>query len=141
MGSVAIMKSVDEFDLNPSGIIIECPFGSMYKTVCARFKLMNAPAFPMAGLLVFWGGLENGFWAFNHNPIEYAKGIECPTLLLYGAEDKKVSRQEIDDIYSNLKGKKQLKIFPLAGHENLLTKNPDEWRNEIRMFMAPGIFR
>lgn len=48
MGSVAIMKSISDFDLKPKGIIIECPFGSMYKTVCARFKTMNAPTFPMA---------------------------------------------------------------------------------------------
>lgn len=75
MGAVAVMKAVGGQGVQPAGIIIECPFGSMYKTVCARFKMMNAPTFPMAGLLVFWGGIENGFWAFGHNPIEYAKSI------------------------------------------------------------------
>jgi uncharacterized protein len=141
MGSVAIMKAVHNYQLNPAGIIIECPFGSMYKTVCARFELMNAPPFPMAGLLVFWGGVQNGFWAFNHNPIEYAKGINCPTLLLYGAQDKKVSRPEIDHMYNNLKGKKILRVYQLAGHENLLDKYKDEWRLDIQTFMTSNKLR
>ncbi len=135
MGAVAIMKAINDFDLKPTGIILECPFGSMYKTVCARFRLMNAPAFPMAGLLVFWGGLQNGFWAFGHNPIRYAKRISCPTLILYGAEDKKVSKTEIDEIYSNLKGKKQLKIYELAGHENILDKYQIKWKQDVQLFM------
>lgn len=136
MGSVAIMKAIADFEIEPKGIIIECPFGSMYQTTCARFKIMNAPTFPMAGLLVFWGGVQNGFWALGHNPTEYAKKITCPTLLLYGEEDKNVSRQEIDDIYKNLQGQKTLKTYKLAGHENYLTKYKDEWTKDICEFIA-----
>ena len=62
MGAVAIMKSIKDYGLTPNGILIECPFGSMYQTVCARFKSMNASTFPMAGLLVLWGGIQSGFW-------------------------------------------------------------------------------
>jgi len=135
MGAVAIMKSISDNEISPKGIIIECPFGSMYKTVCARFKTMNAPTFPMAGLLVFWGGLQNRFWAFGHNPTEYAKHINCPTLLLYGAQDEKVSREEIDEIFTNLDGQKNLKIYQNAGHENYLTKYKSEWTQDIQQFL------
>lgn len=134
MGAVAIMKSVSDNEISPKGIMVECPFGSMYKTVCARFKSMNAPTFPMAGLLVFWGGLQNGFWAFGHNPTEYAKDINCPTLLLYGAKDEKVSREEIDEIFTNLNGPKYLTIYQNAGHENYLTQYKDEWRQDVQAF-------
>lgn len=119
MGAVAIMKAIDEFQVKPRSIMIECPFGSMYKTVCARFRLVKVPTFPMAGMLMFWGGLQNGFWAFSHNPIEYAKNISCPTLLLYGEKDNRVSREEIKSIFSNLKGPKKLVTYPLAGHETI----------------------
>jgi uncharacterized protein len=63
MGAAAIMKAINQFGIIPSAVILECPFGSMYQTTEARFKNMGVPAFPMAGLLVFWGGVENGFWA------------------------------------------------------------------------------
>ena len=135
LGAVAIMKSIKDYKINPKGIIIECPFGSMYQTTCARFNTMKVPSFPMAGLLVFWGGVQNGFWAFGHNPTEYAKKIKCPTLLLYGEQDDKVCRQEIDEIYSNLNCKKTLKTYPLAGHENYLTTYKQMWLQDIQNFM------
>ena len=135
MGAVAIMKAIDKYNIQPASIIIECPFGTMMQTVKARFKIMGVPSFPMAQLLVFWGGIQNGFWAFEHNPVEYAKNIHCPTLLLYGEHDPKVSRSEIDAIYANLKGKKQLKTYPEAGHENYLTNYKEAWVNDIEAFM------
>jgi len=97
---------------------------------------MNAPAFPMAGLLVFWGGIQNGFWGFGYNPTEYAKKVTCPTLLFYGEQDKNVSRQEIDEIFANIKGQKTLKTFKLAGHENYLKKYKNEWIKEISDFLT-----
>lgn len=51
------------------------------------FAACFAPTFPMTGLLVFWGGVQNGFWAFGHNPTAYAKKISCPTLVLF-TEDR-----------------------------------------------------
>lgn len=135
MGAVAIMKSISDQKINPKGIIIECPFGSMYQTVCARFNRMNAPTFPMAGLLLFWGGLQNGFWGFSHNPTEYANNISCPVLLLYGEKDKSVSREEIDEIYLNLKGKKYLSTYKGTGHENYLIKNKKKWITDISNFL------
>lgn len=109
MGAVAIMKAINDYQLKPQGIMLECPFGSMYQTVCARFTNMNAPCFPMASFLVFWGGVQNGFWAFGHNPTEYAKKITSPTLLMYGNLDKNVSRAETNAIFENPNCKKNKK--------------------------------
>ncbi|MCB0395819.1 MAG: alpha/beta hydrolase [Flavobacteriales bacterium] len=135
MGAVAIMKAMNDYEMSPKGIILECPFGSMYQTVCARFEAMNTPTFPMAGLLVFWGGVQNGFWAFGHNPVSYARKINCPTLLLYGAKDKKVSRAEIDEIFANLGGMKEVNIYPEAGHENYLIRYKEQWTQDISEFL------
>jgi uncharacterized protein len=135
MGAVAIMKAIKDYAIFPKAIIIECPFGSMYKTTCARFNNMKIPSFPMAALLDFWGGIQNGFWAFSHNPTEYAKAIKCPALLIYGDLDDRVSRGEIDEIYNNLKGKKALVTFPLAGHADYLTGYKIEWLMDIQIFI------
>jgi uncharacterized protein len=135
MGAAAILRAIDQYSFTPSGIIIECPFGTMYQTTAARFKTMKVPPFPMAHLLVFWGGLENRFWAFGHNPDEYAKSVNCPTLSLYGQKDEKVSREEINRIYKNLKGPKDLKTYPLAGHENYLRRYRQEWTADVKNFL------
>lgn len=135
MGAVAIMKCIADDTIKPKGIILECPFGSMYQTVLARFERVNAPTFLMPRLLLFWGGIQNGFLGFSHNPTEYAKNITCPTLLLYGEKDKSVSRKEIDEIYTNLKGIKKLHIYKETGHENYLIKNKIEWNKDISYFL------
>jgi alpha-beta hydrolase superfamily lysophospholipase len=136
MGAVAIMKAISDYKIQPVSIMIECPFGTMYKTVSARFRLVNIPTFPMAGMLMFWGGVQNGFWAFSHNPEEYAKGVSCPTLLLYGEKDNRVSREEIDNIYNNLQGQKSLATYPLAGHENYLLKYKEQWVTDVANFLS-----
>lgn len=135
MGAAAILKCINDYEIKPNAIILECPFGSMYKTVCNRFDAMQVPSFPMAAMLVFYGGIMNGFWAFEHNPIDYAKKVKCPALLLSGGSDERVSLQEIDEIYANLQGKKQKIIYPLSGHESYLHKYAAEWRHDVDCFL------
>jgi alpha-beta hydrolase superfamily lysophospholipase len=135
MGAAAIMKSMKDYSMDVSAIILECPFGSMYQTVCNRFDDMHVPRFPMAGLLVFYGGLLNGFWAFDHNPIDYASHIKTPVLIMSGGHDARVSIEEIDAIYENLQGPKKKVIFPDAGHESYLNDYEGLWKNEVGRFL------
>ncbi len=135
MGSAAILKAMDDYALSVQSIIIECPFGSLYKTTKARFKLMHVPSFPMASMLCFWGGVQNGYWAFSHNPYEYAKSVTCPVLLLYGGQDNRVSVEETDSIFKNLKGRKVLKKYPLAGHDVFSESNRSNWKQDVSQFL------
>lgn len=135
MGAVAILKALHDYPLQPSGIVVECPYGSLYETTCSRFRTLGVPTFPLAGLLDFWGGVQNGFWPFSIAPTEYAKSVKCPILLLYGEQDDKVSRREIDEIFEGLKGKKALKTYPLAGHVNYLKKYRKEWTKDVGDFL------
>lgn len=136
MGAAAILKALNDFPITPDGIILECPFGSLYKTVRARFKLMGVPDFPMASVLTFWGGVQNGYWAFSHNPSTYAGAVTCPTLLLFGEQDDRVSREETDLIYANLRGDKVLKTYPDAGHNVFVGRNQEIWIADVSDFLS-----
>ena len=116
MGAVAVMKSLVDYRLDVKGLILECPFGTLRKTVFSRFNSMGAPAYPMADLLVFWGGAINGFWGHGFSPEDIAKDIKLPTLLIYGMNDEKVSLKETNIIYDNLNGNKTLVKLPNSGH-------------------------
>jgi pimeloyl-ACP methyl ester carboxylesterase len=139
MGAAAVMKAVSEQSLQPEAVVLECPFGTMYGTVCARFRTMHVPRVPMAGLLTFWGGVLNGFWAFDHNPQDYATGIHCPSLMLYGGMDDKVSAAETQGIYEGLAGVKQLKTFPHAGHDNCLLLYAEDWQQTVKGFLETNL--
>lgn len=131
MGAAAILKAVAEQPIKPSAIVIECPFGSMSETVSIRFKMMGVPEFPLAKLLMFWGGVENGFNAFSHNPADYAKKIKCPTLLQWGEKDDRVTRGETESIYANLHCEKKLVTYPKAGHNNCISMYHELWTKNV----------
>lgn len=135
MGAVSIMKSINDYNLKPNKIVIECPFGSMVKTTANRFEAMNLPSFPFTQLLLFYGGLQNGFNAFSHKPIEYAKKIKIPTLLMRGQNDKRVSSEETNQIFENLAGEKELVILQNAGHENYLHNEAENWKKSVFNFL------
>ena len=114
---------------------MECPFSSLLQTASNRFEAMGLPAFPAAHLLVFYGGIENGFWGFSHNPSTYSQHIDLPSLLMYGQKDGRVKQSEIDIIYEKLQGEKELLIFPAAGHGNYLEVDEEKWLEGVKRFL------
>jgi uncharacterized protein len=136
LGATAIMKAMADHPLEARALILECPFGTMLQTVKNRFRMIGVPACPMAHLLVFWGGAQNGFNGFSHNPTDYAKDITTPTLLLYGKKDDRVTVEETKEIFAHLAGPKQLVTYPLAGHENYLTKYGAQWTADVAQFLS-----
>jgi uncharacterized protein len=136
MGAVAIAKAMQHGALPAKALILESAFGSMYRTVCARFTGMGLPSFPMAALLSFWGSVQNDFWAFGHNPIAYAQNINCPSLVMVGEADDKVSMKDSQAIYQNIAhSHKKMVSFPMAGHQNLLQHSPDIWQAAVADFL------
>ncbi len=136
MGAAAILRSVAVHRVRPEAVLLECPFGTMLQAVENRFHLIHLPAFPFARMMVFWGGLQNDYPAFTHNPAEYAAHVRVPVLLLYGLKDQRVIRSEIDQIYRNLAGPKQLVCFEGLEHQSYYRKQPDKWRQAVGKFLT-----
>ncbi|MBO0359992.1 alpha/beta fold hydrolase [Hymenobacter sp. BT186] len=134
MGAVATLRAEAELGVRPTANVLECPYGSMLETAQSRFRSMHVPPFPMANLLVFWGGVENNFWAFDLNATDYATRISTPTLLLWGTADPRVTRPETDAIYTALRGPKQRQDFPGSGHEPYWRKHKAQWEQTIQNF-------
>lgn len=135
MGAVSIMKAVADLGVQPNKIILECPFGTMRQTVKKRFEAMSLPSFPLADLLMFYGGIQTGFNPYKHKPMEYAKDVKISTLLLYGKHDARVTLEETEGIYENLSGQKELVILENSGHENYLNNDKKDWLSSIKKFI------
>ncbi len=135
MGAAAALRAVYAHGIQPAGLVLECPFGSLLQTTRARFRQLQIPSFPMAELLVFWGGVQQGFNGFAHNPESYAQAVKCPTLLFYGSKDPKVSGAETTAIFQALQGPKKRIDFPEAAHEDFLKKYREEWTAEVQSFL------
>ena len=135
MGAATITKAMSDYKMQPSKIILEMPFASILQAAEGRIKMMGLPAQPLATLITFWGGTEQGFWGFGMKPSEFAKNIKEPTLLQWGKNDPRVQQEETDLIYKNLAGKKQLVVYETAGHESLCDKEHEKWMAAISGFL------
>jgi alpha-beta hydrolase superfamily lysophospholipase len=138
-GGVAVIKAMHD-GLNPDAAILEMPFAYFMRAIKTRMRAQDFPTAGIAELLVFWGGIQHGYNGFAHNPAHYAKSVTVPTLILQGENDRWTTLDEVKDIYENLKGSKELVIFPKAGHNLLFTIDQPFWTQAIRDFLkAQGI--
>lgn len=135
MGAAAVIKGVADEKLDPAALILECPFDSLIGTVRHRFTTMGIPSFPLADLLVFWGGMQAGFNGFRYRPAESASRIDRPTLLMSGENDEYVRPEEARSIFGGLRGPKALRFFPGVGHDSCLRRRPDEWKRAVSEFL------
>jgi alpha-beta hydrolase superfamily lysophospholipase len=135
MGSAACLRAISLYKLEPDCLIIESPFAGLLDTVKRRFDLLKAPSSPFAELLVFWGGVVEGYDALAFNPSDYAKDLKMPVLLLHGAKDRRVSTAQAELIYKNLGGKKKMVVFPEAGHLSFMKTDEKTWDREVFDFL------
>jgi alpha-beta hydrolase superfamily lysophospholipase len=126
---------VSKHDLKPDGLILEMPYGSLLDTVRRRFELMGFPvSAPFAELLVFWGGVQHGYNAFQLNPVAFASAVTTPTLLLGGSQDYRVSPEVLEQLGNNLAGPKRIQIFDNRGHESLFEAEPQQYEQLVQEF-------
>ncbi len=135
MGAVAVMRAIAVEGVQVNAIILESPFNRLLSTVRNRFHSMGLPGTPGSELIVFWGSVQHGFNGFEHNPEQYALSISCPTLLLHGKDDPRVTISEALSIYSRLRGTKQLMFVEGAGHESLAVHAPKKWKIKVERFL------
>jgi hypothetical protein len=135
MGAAAVLKAVADHELRPSGLILESPFVSLIVTVRHRFAGLGIPAFPLADLLVFWGGVQSGFDALEYRPAESASRIDLPTLLMSGDSDRWVRPDETRAMFEALKGPKTLHLFAGVGHVPCFRERPVEWKDAVGRFL------
>jgi alpha-beta hydrolase superfamily lysophospholipase len=136
MGAVAVLRAVAVEEVRPAAVVVECPYDRLLTTVANRFSAMGLPSFPFAQLLVFWGGVQQGFNGFRHNPVDYAPAVGCPVLQLHGAEDPRVSVAQAEAVFQRLGGEKRFELFTGVGHESYVAAKPHQWKRSVSEFLA-----
>ncbi|MBS1729490.1 MAG: alpha/beta hydrolase [Bacteroidetes bacterium] len=136
LGAATITKTIHDYPyIQPSKIILESPFGTMKDAAEGRIRSMKLPVEPLTAILLFWGSVENGYWAISNKPEEYIKSVKCPVLLQWGEDDDKVTKKEIDDIYQNIHSQKELVIYKNCGHESICRNNFSKWSATVSAFL------
>jgi len=139
MGAVVVTKAIADYNLQPSGAIIEMPFASLQSHLQARARaegFQGLPEKPFGFFVTLWIGMERGFNGFKQKTTLFAAKVNCPVLMQWGALDNYVHRNEIDKVYNAIaSSNKKLVIYDRAGHESLSQKDPAKWRIETGRFL------
>lgn len=136
MGGAAILRAVAINEIRPAAIIIEGVFDSLLATARHRFDAVGLPGSPMSELLIFWGSVQIGYNGFAHNPIDYARAVTAPTLVLTGGKDRWVRPEESQALFEQLQGPKQLVFFPEAGHQMPFVYHDERrWVDAVQTFL------
>ncbi|MGD1857905.1 MAG: alpha/beta hydrolase [Leptolyngbyaceae cyanobacterium] len=135
MGTAAILRAIATHKITPDAIILELPFVRLVDAVKSRLRHHKIPPNPTAALMVFWAGIQHGVNGFGHNPISYAKAVDCPTLVIHGAQDKWTPVSEIEALVNNIPVSKQLIVSPEAGHHQLIGVDRALWDASVSNFL------
>ncbi|HEY3902154.1 MAG TPA: alpha/beta hydrolase [Chthoniobacter sp.] len=139
LGAAAILRAEHLRSITPAALILESPYDRLLTTVDHRFSALGIPAFPLANLLVFWGGEQLGFDGFAMNPVDYARDVRCPTLLFAGEKDFRVGVPNARAIAQALGSHGTFELLAGQGHASYLTRTPDEWRQSVHSFLGTNL--
>jgi alpha-beta hydrolase superfamily lysophospholipase len=139
MGAVVVAKAVADYNLQPSGIILEMPFASLQSHLQARARALGfqgLPEKPFGFFVSCWIGWERGFNGLKHRTADYVKKIDCPVLLQYGGRDTYVLNRETDRVFEAVHSVNKKKVvYENAGHESLQQNDPAKWDREVKLFL------
>ncbi len=135
MGAAASLRAVGELGTRVDGLLVEAPFATLRSAVVNRFRSLGVPTFGLVDLFVFWGGEQQGFNGFAHNPVEYAAHVRAPTVLMLGSRDDRVLMTEGRAIFDALAGEKRFEVFEGLRHESLVRENHDQWVRLVGGFL------
>ncbi|WP_299413003.1 alpha/beta fold hydrolase [Acaryochloris sp. IP29b_bin.148] len=135
MGSAAILNAIATQNLQPDAVILELPFARFIDAIRSRLRHHHIPSFPLAELLVFWGGVQHGVNGFSHNPVDYAQAVQCPTLVMQGQQDPWTTVEEVKTLFQQISAPKQLVIAPEGGHHQLIGVDQSLWETSLSQFL------
>ena len=135
LGASAVLRAAGSKGVLPDAIIVEAPFDSLLQTIGNRLSTLGLPRFPFSHLLVFWGGVQQGFNGFDHSPAQFARQIRVPTLVMMGENDTRVGLQAGKLIASNLADYGAFHIFKGRRHAFLVQDATEEWNETVTAFL------
>jgi uncharacterized protein len=135
MGGAAVLRAIAAEKVSADGIIIEATFDSLLNAGKTRFHALGLPGSPFTEVLLFWGSLQHGFNFFSHNPADYARAVNCPTLILHGEKDGAATVEQARNLARSFGGNARLIVYPDVPHIPIVNARPSEWTRDIRVFL------
>ena len=136
MGGAAVLRAVATEGIQVDAVIVESTFDTLLNTAKNRFHATGVPGTPFAELLIFWGSLQRGFNFFAHNPVDYARSVNCPSLILHGAKDERTTPEQARSIAQAMGKNARFVAYAGVPHMPIVQALPSDWRRDVSEFLA-----
>lgn len=131
-GAAAVLKAASEKKLEADGMILEGVFDTMRHFVERRIKATGMSPVLISWATTWWIGHSEDFAARTHNPIEYARKVRIPALVLHGDRDPEGRKAEADAVAQVLNGRSV--VIKGAGRPIANSKS-DAWFDAVSRFV------
>ncbi|MEN0067221.1 MAG: alpha/beta fold hydrolase [Myxococcota bacterium] len=134
MGAAAIIGAAGRLGVPTSAVVAEASFDRLHTTVGHRFEAMGLPARGPADLLLFWGGLQSGLDPYRIAPVDDARGVGAPALVVGGTADARVRPEETRALAAAFPVGRAVLVegFP---HAELARSRPETWDQVVAPFL------
>lgn len=135
MGGAAVLRAVAVHGVKADAIIVESVFDTLLNTAKSRFHAMGLPGTPLAQLLIFWGSVQRGHNFFAHKPVDYARAVNCPALILHGGSDRRAPPAQAHALGRAMGSHARLIVYDGVPHMAMVDARRSEWSRDIGEFL------
>jgi len=135
MGGAAVLRAIATEGVKPDAVIVESTFDTLLNTGKSRFHAAGLPGSPFSELLIFWGSVQRGFNFFAHNPVDYARSVNCPALILHGEKDERAPLEQARAVAQAMGKNGRLIVYAGVPHMPIVDARPAEWRRDVNEFL------
>ncbi|MEX0939963.1 MAG: alpha/beta fold hydrolase [Candidatus Babeliales bacterium] len=139
MGAVSLLGAAAE---NPifKGIVLDSPFARLdlqaRRTIERKYKLIYSPFEPL-GKLVFYYVMH--FSPEEVNALAWAEKIQMPVLMIHSMQDRTALFDDAQQIYANMKGKKELWAVDGSKHARIFIDFQDDYCQKVNQFFNASL--
>ncbi|MGK0358552.1 MAG: alpha-beta hydrolase superfamily lysophospholipase [Bradymonadia bacterium] len=132
-GAAAVLKAASEKKFQADALIVEGVFDELRHFVDRRIDLTGMSPALIGRLTMFWIGNSEDFVATAHNPVDYAKRVTLPTLVLHGAVDEQSTLSEATRVAKALK----TSVVSIRGAGRpIANTHSDAWYDAVKTFVG-----
>ncbi len=131
-GAAALLARSDWIDV----LVLESVYPSIDEAVANRVRARLGPLGPVATwLLLAQLRVRLGISPDDLRPIDALREIDCPVLMMAGAEDRHTTLAETRRMFDCIPTEKTLEVFPEFGHKDLCGSDPEKYRERLLSFL------
>jgi len=134
MGGAAVIGAAGRLGVPTRCLVVESTFDRLIHTTGHRFETMGLPPRGLSDVLLFWGGVQQGFDPYAVSPVHDAPGVQAPTLVIAGDRDLRITPNESRDLAAAFPNG-TLQLLPGRGHVQLAAVDGDGWEQHVRPFL------